>query len=84
MTKIIYYFLYDELENKNYYIQNDSIILHIVKGNKTYLTSPSCGRGRRAHRIYLDGQLNTKEYQNWIDTCIKPMLYLNEGDIIFI
>ena len=82
MAKIIYYFLYDEFENKNYYIQNDSIILYIVKGNKTYLTSPSCGR--RAHRIYLDGRLNTKEYQDWIDICIKPMLFPNGEGIYFI
>ena len=54
----------------------------IIKGNKTYLTSPSCGR--RAHRIYLDGRLNIKEYQDWIDTCIKPMLFPNGEGIFFI
>lgn len=69
----IYYFLYDERENKTYTIDNDNhIIIRIIKGNKEYLTSPRCGT--RADIIYIDKRLNTKPYQDWIDTCIKPML----------
>lgn len=78
MVKIIYYFLYDEHENKRYKIHNDKdIILHIVKGDKKYLTAAVCGI--RAHVVYMDKQLNTKSYQEWIDTCIKPMLSYNNS-----
>ena len=76
MVKRIYYFLYDELENKTYKIDNNtSIIIYIIKGNKEYLTAPRCGT--RAHIVYIDRRLNTNEYQEWIDTCIKPMLSYN-------
>lgn len=78
MVKRIYYFLYDELENKTYKIHNNTnIILYIIKGNKQYLTSPQCGT--RAHIVYIDRRLNTQEYQEWVDTCIKPMLSYNNG-----
>lgn len=82
MHKRIYYFLYDELENKTYKIHNgENIILHIIKGNKSYLTAPKCGT--RADIVYIDGRLNTKEYQEWINTCIKPMLtYKNSAPTI--
>lgn len=73
MAQIIYYFLYDEHENKVYKIDNNKdIVLHIIKGNKEFLTAPRCST--RAHVIYIDKQLNTKSYQEWIDTCIKSML----------
>lgn len=76
MTRRIYYFLYDEVENKSYQINNNNnIIIYIIKGNKEYLTSPRCGT--RADIVYIDGRLNTKEYQEWIDVCIKPMLTSN-------
>ena len=83
MKKIIYYFLYDENENKSYNIHNENIIMYIIKGDKTYLTTPRCGS--RAHIIYLEKSLNTKSYQDWIDTCLKPMTCLpNSEGIIFI
>lgn len=84
MVKTIYYFLYDESENKTYRINNGtSIILYIIKGNTEYLTSPRLGT--RAHAIYLDRQLNTKPYREWIDTCIKPMLsFMDSEGICFI
>ena len=84
MVKRIYYFLYDELENKTYKIDNDtSIILYIIKGNKEYLTSPR--PGTRAYAVYMDKQLNTKAYRDWIDACIKPMLsFMDSEGICFI
>ena len=84
MVKRIYYFLYDELENKTYKIDNDtSIILYIIKGNKEYLTSPR--PGTRAYAVYIDKQLNTRVYRDWIDTCIKPMLsFIDSEGIYFI
>lgn len=77
MTKIIYYFLYDVNENKVYKINNKDIVLYIIKGNKEFLTANRCGT--RAHVVYIDKQLNTKPYREWIDTCIKPMLSLSGG-----
>ena len=77
MVEKIYYFLYDENENKTYKIHNDSVILTVIKGNKEYLTSPSCGA--RATAVYMDKRLNTKEYQEWYDTCVRPILSLSNS-----
>lgn len=72
--RYIMYFLLDNNENLTWQTTTDHVKIIVKKGNKEYLTAPTLGM--RMHRVYLDGRLNTKEYQEWIDTCIKPMCYL--------
>lgn len=81
--RYIMYFLLDNNENLTWQTTTDHVKIIVKQGDKRYLTTST--RGMRAHKVYLDSRLNTKEYQEWIDTCIKPMctIYGAEG-IIFI
>ena len=79
----IMYFLLDNDENLTWQTVTDHVKIIVKKGNKQYLTAPCCGT--RMHKVYLDGRLNTKEYQEWIDTCVKPMCAIRDAEgIIFI
>lgn len=81
--RYIMYLLLDDNENMTWETSTNHVNLIVKKGNKQYLTAPS--PGMRMHRVYIDGRLNTKEYQEWIDTCIKPMCTLLGAEgIIFI
>ena len=81
--RYIMYFLLDNNENLTWQTATDHVKIIVKKGNKQYLTAPCCGM--RMHKVYLDGRLNTKEYQEWIDTYIKPMCNLRGAEgIIFI
>ena len=79
----IMYFLLDDNENLTWQTETDYVKIIIKKGNKQYLMDPGCGM--RMHKVYLDSRLNTKEYQEWIDICIKPMCAIRGAEgIIFI
>lgn len=81
--RYIMYFLLDNNENLTWQTTTDHVKIIVKKGNKQYLMAPSCGM--RMHKVYLDGRLNTKEYQKWIDTCIKPMCTIRDAEgVIFI
>lgn len=81
--RYIMYFLLDNNENLTWQTVTDHIKIIVKKGNKQYLMDPC--HGMRTHKVYLDSRLNTKEYQEWIDTCIKPMCTLHGAEgIIFI
>lgn len=81
--RYIMYFLLDNNENLTWQTATDHVKIIVKKGNKQYLTAPCCGM--RTHKVYLDSRLNTKEYQEWIDTYIKPMCTLHGAEgIIFI
>lgn len=82
MKKRILRILYNEKVNKDEVLETEHYIIRILQGNKEYLIS------RRYHyryfKIYIDCQLNTKLYEEWINTCIKPCLPLNNDGIVFI
>ena len=81
--RYIMYFLLDNNENLTWQTATDHVKIIVKKGNKQYLTAPCCGT--RMHKVYLDSRLNTKEYQEWIDTCIKPACTLHGAEgVIFI
>lgn len=82
--RYIMYLLLDDKENLTWQTATDHVKIIVKKGNKQYLTG-LWGCGIRMHKVYLDGRLNTKEYQEWIDTCIKPMCNIRGAEgIIFI
>lgn len=81
--RYIMYLLLDNNKNLTWQTATDHVKIIVKKGSKQYLTTSYCGM--RMHKVYLDGRLNTKEYQEWIDTCIKPMCNLPGAEgIIFI
>lgn len=81
-AKIIYYYFLNEKENKTNTIYTPKTIIYIKQGNKEYLTTPMIGR--RCNKIYIDSQLATNEYKDWINICLKPMCATRYGEIIFI
>lgn len=78
MKKSILIILYNEKVNKNEALETENYIIRILQGNKEYLTN------YRYFKIYIDHQFNTKPYEEWINTCIKPCLFLNSDGIFFI
>ena len=79
----IMYFLLDNDENLTWQTVTDRVKIIVKQGNKQYLMAPCCGT--RLHKVYLDSRLNTKEYQEWIDTCVKSACNLHGAEgVIFI
>lgn len=82
MKKRILIIAYDEEKNKDMKIETENFIIHMILGNKDYLTNYRYHY--RYYCIYINSQLNIKPYEEWLNICIKPCLALNNEGIIFI
>ena len=80
MKKIMYVLL-DESKNSSITIKTPEFNITVIQGNKAYLCQPMIGQ--RWHTIYLDKQLNTVAYRDWINEVIKPCCTLKDSEGVF-
>ena len=81
MIRYIYYFLKSDTE-QIYNIVGDNIRITVFKGDLKNIF-PMCGK--RAHDVYVDKDFNTKQYQDIINECIKPLASFSGGEgLVFI
>lgn len=86
MKKIIYYILYKEdglNSQKDWvYIENDRIVMHILKINP-YEFSGICGQ--RCNELYIDAEFTkSKTGQKIINEVFKPMASLKDSFVEYI